>query len=318
LNQIHLIIEQVLKDYKLEVDDFGLVYLILAVAIAYLRIREGHILKITDNICRDTEILEASEEIWKHLNNEWQMDIDPLEYIWLGGILKQLTILGIRNYDCDNILKNVGGKSTLLASTALNELQQEYNLDLHNNQRLFCGITLHIQALLDNMISYNTQNQYLLDELRNNNPFLSDIAHDLSGILQRICKLNIGKEEENYLLPLLLSAQSDWLQKVRGDGIKVAIVSHLNSSLNCYFINRIEELFGKRINLIGPYPIYKRDKIYEIHPLAIITTVQMDDFEYFSAPVITVSPLVDEEDRRKIEQCLNEIEMQLLYSNLKK
>lgn len=318
LNEIHLVLEQALKKYQLELDDHGLVYLIISVAIAYLRILEGHRLKSVDNICEELIIQEASAEIWKKLNKQWQMDIEPLEYIWLGWILKQLTVLGIRDYDCDGILENVEKKSILLASTVLNEIQQVYNLEFCNNKRLFAGMALHIQALLHNMISYHTQNKYLLDEIRIKNPFLADIAYDLCDSLQQICKFNLGKEEENYLLPLLLSVQRDWLQKLRGDGIKIAIVSHLNSDLNNYFTNKMEEIFGKRINLKGPYPIYKREVIDEIQPSLILTTVQMDDFQYFSVPVITISPLVDEEDRKKIELSLSKIETQLLYSRSKK
>ena len=316
LNQIHIVLEQVLKEYNLKIDDYGLVYLIISVAIAYLRILDGHRLKNVDNICEELIIQEASAEIWEKLNKHWQMDIEPLEYIWLGCILKQLTVLGIMDYE--SILEKVEKKSIFFASTVLNDIQQDYDLEFCNNKRLFAGMALHIQALLHNMISYHTQNKYLLDEIRIKNPFLADIAYDLCDRLQQICKLNLGKEEEDYLLPLLLSVQRDWLQKLRGDGIKVAIVSHLNSDLNCYFTNKMKEIFGKRINLKGPYPIYKREAIDEIQPSLILTTVQMDDFQYFSVPVITVSPLVNEEDRKKIELCLNEIETQLLYKRSKK
>jgi transcriptional antiterminator len=313
LNQIHIVLEQVLKEYRLEIDDYGLVYLILAVVIAYLRILEGHSLKSSDNICGELKIQEAAAEIWKRLNEEWQLDIEPLEYTWLGWILKQLTIFGVKDYDCDTILKNIKGKSILLATTVLNEIQQEYNLEFYNNKRLFAGMAIHIQALLNNMISYHTHNQYLLEELKNKNPFLADIAHSLCGRLQQICKINLGREEENYLLPLLLSAQSDWLQELRGDGIKAAIVSHMDAGMNYYFVHKIEELFGNRVNLKGPYPIYKREILDEIQPSMILTTVEMEDFQHFLVPVVTISPLIDEEDRKRIEVCLNKLETQLLY-----
>lgn len=98
--------------------------------------------------------------------------------------------------------------------------------------------------------------------------------------------------------------------------MKVAVVSHFNAGLSYYFMDQLRMQYGLRIKFYGPFPIYDRSKIDKLLPSFVITTVPMDMFRKFEMPVITVSPLLREEDMKKIELCLESKEEEYLFPAL--
>lgn len=315
LNQIRHTLKRVLKECEMELDDFGMIYLILAFAISYSRIVEGHELQSFQSRYQDPVMLQAAQKMWDGLQHLWKITVSQTEYQWIAETLEKLTILSFRS-STEEVGKKIEPQCVELVTSLMNEIRKDYNFDFSEDETFFQRMLLHIQAIRNGMISSQTQNQYIIEEMRLQYPCMGDIAHAICTRLQDFCGRKMGDEEEDYLLPLLTSARNGLLQKKSEQKIRAAVVSHLNAGLTDFFLDQLRVKYGSRMEFIGPFPIYDRSKIDETRPSFVITTVKMDIFRKFDIPVITVSPLLDEDSQNKIEQCRRNIESGYLYPSL--
>lgn len=313
LQYIRLVIKNALNKYGFELDDYGMIYLMMAFAISYFRILEGHELQATVEKCSRSSLIQTATEMWDRLKEVWEIEVNQAEYDWIAEIIEKLIILNFRNYTVEDALKIVDPECNEILKLLIEEIHNRYALDLSEDINFFTHMLLHIQAIRNNMISIQTQSQYIIEELRLKYPYLGDIANYICNRLAKYCDRKLGQEEEDYILPVLIMARNNILLKKSKNEMKVAVVSHLNGGLSHYFMNRLKLQYGLRIKFYGPFPIYDRSKIDKLEPSFVITTVPMDMFRKFEMPVITVSPLLKEEDMKKIESCLETREEEYLY-----
>ncbi|MEI3280336.1 MAG: hypothetical protein V8R46_06095 [Eubacterium ramulus] len=84
-------------------------------------------------------------------------------------------------------------------------------------------------------------------------------------------------------------------------------------------MEQLQKFYGDILDLYGPYPVHGKERANQDKPMLIITTVRMKDFRrLFHAPMLTVSPLLDEEDQARLEHCLTDIKCKLLYPEKKR
>ena len=50
----------------------------------------------------------------------------------------------------------------------------------------------------------------------------------------------LGKDEEDYLLPFLISAQRTLYQKIRGKGLSTVVISHFNGSVTLFLMEQLQ------------------------------------------------------------------------------
>jgi transcriptional antiterminator len=324
LNQIRLALKEVLRKYHIDLDDFGLIYMILAVAVSYSRVQSGFRVGAgagagegegvgAVSLSTSGASADAVRQLFEQLRKTWGLEPDESEQQWIAGILMQLCTQNFTDSKRESVLEHTSETCALLVDQLLQEVKSEYLLDFRMDDNFCRDMLLHVQALMNGMISVQLQSKHLADKLRLQYPYLSCVAQYLCERLEQICELELGMEEENYLLPLLITGQKHDLEQKRESGIQVAVASHMNSSLTSYFIGRLREVYGGRIEIKGPFPIYDRQRIDRAEPALVLTTAQMDAFRRFDVPVITVSPLIEAEDQKRINDHLNRIEADLLY-----
>lgn len=313
LNEVRVIIKKYLKKYSIDLDDFGLIYMILAVSVSYSRIQEGHNLEASDREPGNNTIQSAVKEIIDSLIAIWEIPVKNAEYQWISSILNELTIMSFNYLSGDKAIKVTDKKSSVLAHDLVKEIKEEFNLDFSGDERFYNDMVIHIQALKNSLISVQTQSQYLVDELKEEYSYLGHVCHYLCERLEEICGLKLGMVDENYLLPMLVMAQKKLIRSKHPDGIRTVVVSHFNASLTYYLTERLRSLFGDKITIYGVYPVYDRERINESGAEIIITTVQMDIFTKFDIPVIIVSHLIDDGEKKEIETVIQNIENNYMY-----
>lgn len=319
LSQIRSDVKKALREQKMELDDFGQVYLTVSLAVLYSRVIEGYNLSeesvnawLEDKTPPLPRVHIATDAVLNWLNRSWELTLEPAEYRWLSIILSHLLLFNLKKHTLEEALEETEETCSRTAAVIIREIREIYALDLED-ESFYVDMALHIQALVNSMISTQHQSQYLTEELRTENPFLGEIAEYIRKRLEDLCGLRMNREEENYFLPFLASAQERLLCRLCSEGIPVAVVSHLNAGLTYYLMHRIRKLFGNRIRLLGPFPIYDRDKIDEVDAQMIVTTVRMDVFRQFDMPVVTVSPSVSEEEQKAVERQITKLEKKCLY-----
>ena len=311
LNHFRKMWKGILRRKGIELDDFGLIYLILASAVAYARFTQQNHLKEVDRPCRTPEITMAAKEFWDIVATEMNLKVPQLEYDGLAGILEQLVILNFDRVERPQIILPMDERCDKFAGQLLEEIRELYQVDFSKDKRFCAELQLHIQALLNCMISIQHQSRYMEEELRLKYPFLGDIASYLGRRLKILCGVHLREFDENYLVPFLITAWHRIEEKKKKRKINAAVVSHLNAGLTYYMMERLTENLGKSVSLKGPFPIYDRSRIDEAAPGFIITTARIDAFRKYNIPIIPVSPLITAEELEKIRQTLRQIRSKL-------
>ena len=310
LDQLRRLWKSVLRKNRLELDDFGLIYMIMASAVAHMRLLAGHRLEQGSFACSGETapmtraIQSAVQMFWMRIEPEWGLKASPGEYSWMAYILKQLLILNFCRENKADMAQMTDKRCRDFAKTLLTEIKAVYSLDF-GEDALFCtDIILHIQALINSMVSVQTQSGYLMDELRLSYPFLGEVVRYFCRRLESLSGVPMSRDDEDYILPLFIGVYNRIARERTRGRIRAVLVSHLNYGLSYSLLDDIRVRFGQQMEILGPFPIYDRKHIDALNPSLIITTARMDAFRKYPIPVLTVSPLMEEGAQRNIEQCL--------------
>lgn len=317
LEEIRAVVKKGVRAYTLQLDDFSLIYLTLSIAVLYFRTREGNSIGDTGNARPDTDIHNAVFEILDELQEKWNISFSHEEYFWLSDILRQIQILNNHSYNKNEILEYTDVICHQIVNQVLKDVENDYGMDFTSDDKLFVDMTIHVQALISGIVATQIQSHMLGDELRRRYPFLGDIAHSLRLQLVQHCEMELDWDEEDYLLPFLISAQRTRYRRQRGKGIPTAVISHLNGSLTHFLMEQLRKFYGDVLDLRGPFPIHAREKADKENPRLVVTTVRTEDFKnMFSVPIVTVSALLEESDRKKMDNRLTYIKNEILYPAL--
>lgn len=309
LEEIQDLVKAQLNKSGLYLDDFAFIYLTIAIAVMMFRVKSGHIVNTNDEEPTIDEDIECILDELKVIEN---VELSKGEYVYLSEIKKQLVFLCLKTYSKNFVLNN----TNIICHTIVNELLEnvlmEFGMDFTEDDKLFVDLTRHVQALISGIVAPHTQNHLFGYELRKNNEYLAKIAKYMRQYLCEKCQIELGLEEEDYLLPFLILSEEALYKRKRGQGIPTAVISHYNESITHYLMEILKRNYGGYLKLYGPYAQYNKELIDKDIKF-ILTTVKLDDFsEMFKVPALTISPLLTVEDREKIEEMLHLVGNKLL------
>lgn len=314
LDYIRRVIKDVLRDSKVTLDDYGLIFLTLSIAMSYQRLSKGFVLGDSDghqggstNEKISSNVYDTASKIYKQLAGYWGIEINSKEEKWIASILNQLLIFSFKKYSFADAIEKTEVQCEIITKMVTEEIKKEFGTDFSGDSQFGTSMILHVQALRNNMISVQDQHMYMLGELKKEYPLLADIAAFLRKRIEQLCDMKLGDAEECYLLPILIPAWERILKKQRGNGVPAVVVSHLSASMTGLLIYRLKEAFGDRLDLLGPVPIYDKSHIDQLNPQLIISTAQMDAFRKFDAPVVITSLLVNDEEKKRISLKIQEL-----------
>lgn len=333
LDRLRKVWKSALRKNHLELDDFGLIYMIMASAVAHARIAKGHGLPPKDAAVTperaalpapqaditalkaklQAAITMAVDMFWQKMAPEWGVEDAPPEHRWLEDILRQLIIL---NFDSENkavLAQMAEDRAKDYARVLLEELYTKDGLDFRSDAAFCTDLVLHIQALINRMVSVQAQSKYMIGELRLRYPYLGAVVHELCGRLEEQSGQRMGGDARDYLLPLMVAAWKRLARENTKNELRAVLVSHLNDGLSHGLLDELRTRFGTRMQVLGPFPIYDRKRIDEVGPSLIITTTRMDAFRKYAVPVLTVSPFMEDGDVRSIEHCLDRLVKKLMF-----
>ena len=312
LDHIQHVLKEYLIEYRVYLDDYAFIYLTLAIYVSLVRVQTGHPLKPIDKA--SLSIDDIIRLVLDEVNESWKLELSASEYAYLSEIKDQLVLLSERTYSKNYVLSMTDTDCHHMVDDVLNELLEEYGIDFTTDDKLFVDLTRHVQSLKNGIVPTSNQNRVLGDELRKKYPFMGDIAHALKNKLSKKCDVELGIEEEDYLLPFIILAGETLYKKRRGRGIQTAVISHYNESMSHYLMELLKRYYGDILDLHGPYAIHAKELIHREETKLVLTTVQMKKIDsLLNIPVLTVSPLIDAADRACIDFYLTNIKTGYLY-----
>lgn len=312
IQNIQSTLKRRLMESKAYLDDYAFIYLTLAIYVLFVRVKSGYL--VESDAKGENHIDEDIKAVLDVLNTSWKLSLHDSEYVYLSEIKEQLVFLSERTYSKNRVLLKTDAAYHHIVDELLEELLKEYGVDFTTDDKLFVDLTRHVQAVKSGIIATSIQNHVLGDELRKKYPFLGDVAHAMRKKMSQKCEVELGVEEEDYLLPFLILAEEELYKKRRGKGIPTAVISHYNESMTRYLTELLKTHYGTMLDLRGPYAIHVKELINQDETMLVLTTVLMQSFDkIFKVPVLTISPLIDEKDRSSIDLYLSSIKSSYLY-----
>ncbi len=318
LNEVQTIVKDTFLASQTHLDDYAFIYLTLAITVMLFRVKSGHQINVDTDQISQQDVDEDIKYILDSLSASQGIQLLEGEYIYLTQIKRQLVFLCLKTYSKNYVLNNTDLVCHGIVNDLLADLLVEYGIDFTTDDKLFVDLTRHVQALVSGIVAPHLQNHVLGDELRKKNPFLGDIAHYMRNWLSDRCQIALGFEEEDYLLPFIMLSEEARYNKKRGLGIPTAVISHYNESMTHYLMEELRRHYGEILALYGPYPMHSKEQIEKDNIEFVLTTVKMDAFKkYFKTPVLTVSPILSEDDKSGIDLYLTSLKIKYLYQEPK-
>ena len=315
LEEIRQELVRVLREYRIDLDDYGMVNMKIAVSLVYSRNIEGHRLYNAGADKRYGTCRYAVNDLLGRLAESWELELEEADYIWLAGFLERLQVLGLNQRNYESAVKTAGEDCTAIADRLTEDLAGTYGIRFPDDEIFRTQLLLAVRAYLNRQMSTQAQSRFVTDLLEKNYAFLGDASRYLGERLIEISGKQYREGEENWLLPILCSA-AERKERAQKNRIRVGIISHVNDGLTQYLRDNFEKLFGTRCTVIAVSPVHNRRDVLLMKPSMVIATVRMKLFAENGIPCVVTSPIITEEELTRIDACLQSIERASLHEDL--
>ena len=300
----------VFQKRNIHLDEFQFVYLTIMVLVIYTRNLNGYLLysgNITNNTAR---FLSVAHEILDNLGFLQDTDMEEGDYEWLAESLSAYCI-------CNGEVEDVTVEDDHeLVAELIDGLRDEYGTDFSGDTVFRAALQETIRRYRYRRVALTSRMQYLYQDIERNNPILGDMDRYLEWKLEAKFSYHAHREERGHLLPVLAAA---WIRYQRSHQMELTavIVSGFDSQMRMYTKETICRMFGGRMHVIACIAPFETEELKKLRPSLIISTQKPSAERESGVPVVSVSPVLQDEDVRKIHFILEELENDMLFPRMK-
>lgn len=290
------------KKYHLYMEDYQNVTVRAALMIIYQRIVDGNELVGAALHVTNERYMKIADELAGELSEEWELEVNRCEKTWLACVLEQNQSYNaqFRREPMEGV-RSLPDGDLLVAEQILGRVEQQYGIDFRLDVHFKKDFALMVNRLNKPVASMCPFKSVYLEEMKTEYPYMEKIAVFICNLLEELLgKVVDQKEQEGYLLPILIISYKHLCRKIYGK-TSAALVSNLNYSLSHYLYERLLDLYGSRITITGPFPAHEMEKACQSD--LVISTVQSHNLEE-SARFIVISPLLKREDKERIDNMI--------------
>jgi transcriptional antiterminator len=300
VNIDYRLLEKIVTDAEAKLifkfSDDAFVSLIIHIAIAIKRLKEEKDIRLSEemlNNLKENEEYDIAKQIAGDIENLFEVKLPESE---IGYIL--LHILGTKllegkggelNIDfggqCDNEL------AVIMAKEIINIAQRALQINLSNDKQLLNGLILHLRPTINRLKYGLTLRNTILKEIKENYIEIFGAAWMTNTIFERYLGITMPEEEIGYIcLHLAASVERN------KNPLKALIVCASGIGTSQIISARLERSF-KQIDIVDVISTIelKHRKIDDVD--IVISTVPVEA----SKPVLMISPLLTQNDIRRIE-----------------
>ncbi|MFD1067634.1 BglG family transcription antiterminator [Oceanobacillus locisalsi] len=293
LNQINF--------HQITLSDIALNNLLVHIVIAYRRIKSGNYVELYNMDVQD--ILKQKEykvarEIINEIEEKLGVTFPQAEVAYIALHLLGTKMLSQANDVVDEIIdENI----QCYVSNALNQIDQEFNLEIKDDRELIFGLSLHLKPAV-NRYKYgmNIRNP-MLEEIKKNYPLAFEAAISAGMTIGQEMGAEIDENEVGYIA-LHIGAAIE--RKKLMSGAKRCLIvcaSGFGTAQLIYY--KLKNQFGKELDVAGTTEYYKLHD-YNLNDIDfIVSSIPISD--NISVPVIQVNAILGENDLMKIGQFID-------------
>lgn len=308
INFLKKIVLKQLKQANLNLSDMALNNLIVHVAIACKRVREGSYIQNTSaSISHEKEFLVA-KKIVKQIENELNISFPDIELTYIA-----MHLMGTKIFFNKNERKNWGKLEHKISSVSkemIRVVEEKLNMDFEEDTELLAALSLHLKPVLyryeNNMSIRNT----MLDAIKINYPIAFDAGVSASKVLERRFNIIVDESEIGFIALHIGAAIERKKTKKNIKNCLVVCTTGLGSSRLLYY--KLKSKFGDQINIIGTTELHNIYLYDEKSIDLIISTVPLPS--NIKIPFLVVDVLLGSKAIKELENEINSTNES--YSNL--
>lgn len=311
VNLCILEINYYLSSNDIRLEDVNIVYLDLAIAVAYYRIQSGHLLEShSDRIYLEPKAVKACNELLDSLENRLHCCFSPLDREDMSiliscGMLQdmdKIREIGIKKYYPADLIH--------LADRYLASINEKYGIDFSENQDFYLTL-LHYFRYLSLPIHRLNDSGLPLNQLQVEYAIEFELAFQFEPLALSYYGNYLNYLELYYLIQLLSGALIDMGQTK----IRTVIMSHYNLPVNWNLKKLVEDTFPRSIQTTTLLPMYMKDNFDFSNTDLILSTTDKTIVENNRIPTIRVSSSFTNEDKERIERFLLQDRFRRLYGH---
>lgn len=310
---VNMIIQEVntyLARHHIIMDDINVVYLNLAIAIMYYRIRDGHGLTVPTSAffldslavhCADSLLdcleekldcvfLQAErEEIYHHISCSRLLDADLLNYNT------------VQNYFSDELL--------FLADAYLDSVRNRFHLDLANDEDFYITLLQYLRYLTFPARHFNNVQDNDISSAKYLVEF--EIAFSFQPLAVEYYGNYLNKQEILYLTYCIAGALESLNRTA--PKLKTILLCHLNLTATWNLKQQILSKYTDYIDITGLLPMYIKDSFDFSDTDLVITTTSKEIANAPGGECLSVSPFFTAQDRQTLEAAILKAQTNRLY-----
>lgn len=298
---------ELLNEYHYFINDYSLLNLLLHVAIAIDRLKNGYVngeAQLRPEVLADHE-WELAAQVTQRLERRFNVKFPEAEVYELALLLiSRASALDYQSITPENISNYIGRECTDLVKLLIQTVKNFYDIDL-NEPEFFIRFALHIHNLLIRVSNSSPVKNPLAEEIRQTCPMIYDVSVQLSGIIVEKTGIAINEDEIAYIALHLGGALET--QKELSSRVPAVLYCPSYYNMDSSLADRLSRRLGGKILLTNVFTQESELENVTPHTLAICT---MRPHRIWDLPLVLISPFLTNTDcvaiNRKVEE-INDI-----------
>lgn len=290
------LIRKVLAKHGLQLTDQDMIDTVLFLYIQTTRVPQGGELKESIYEKPPKILQRISDEIFNLLEEKHKKKYGKTERKRFAVWLCDIRMMRAERFTKKEIEAIIELKYLVIVEELLNDIKNEFMLDLTRDEELFVDLVLHIRFSIKFGKSSVHQSNPLLDTMKNRYPFVFELSTWIFGRFYDVLGIELNENQLGYIAAHLGAALERLeTQQARSD-FKIAVCSNMSIGVVRLLMAKLHSLYMNSVEISGPYPVYDMGKMLEEKPSLILTTTSANLFQHTSLPVITILPTLEAED----------------------
>ncbi|MEK4384084.1 BglG family transcription antiterminator [Aeribacillus sp. FSL K6-2848] len=300
LDQFLDIIMRQIKANEITISDIAIHNLLIHIAIAYERIKNGHhvtLIKSEMQEIKKQREYQVAEKIVKEVEERFHVQFPRQEVAYIAIHLLGTKMLSQTIEEAEQVIEN---EIIQIVKLALDKIEERFHLGIKDDEELILGLSLHLKPAV-NRYKYgmNIRNP-MLQDIKKNYPLAFDAAVVAGLAIGEYTKTEIDENEIGYLALHIGAAMERKKLKSGPKRCLVVCASGLGTAQLIYY--KLKSYFGNNLEVVGITEYYKLKQFRLTDLDFIVSSISIP--EKLNIPVIEVNAILRESDLKQIEKLI--------------
>lgn len=286
---------RVLAKQGMQLTDKDMMEVVLFLYIQNMRILKEAYVTIADDKkwdCVPRMIRKIAEELVDILEKDMKVIYPEREVIFLAYYLCDVRMMKADRFTKKEIEAIIEPRYLVIVEEMLNDIKNDFMLDLMQDEELFVDLVLHIRFSIKFGKDSAHQENPLLDTMKNRYPFVFELSTYIFTRFYEALGIELNENQLGYIVAHLGAALERLENRKTGNELKIAVCSNMNRGVIRLLMAKLHSLYTN-MQIIGPYPVYDTERMIGEKPAMILTTTSSNLFRDIKIPTITISPVLE-------------------------